>query len=109
MPPAVRNLFIPPHAVEPGREHLESLVEHPHFRLEVIHSNTATSPPDFWYDQDRPEWVTLLRGEASLRFDQGEPVALAPGDSLIIEAHQRHRVESTSSDAVWLAVFFDPA
>jgi hypothetical protein len=31
---------------------------------------------------------------------------LVAGDSLLISAHLRHRVERTSLDALWLAVHF---
>ena len=58
------------------------------------------------YDQPRDEWVALLKGEAELRFDSGESRLLYAGDSLVIPAHRRHRVERTSHDAVWLALHF---
>jgi len=40
--------------------------------MEEIISRGAASPGDFWYDQERDEWVMLARGEAVLRFDDGE-------------------------------------
>ncbi|GCF89461.1 hypothetical protein SMBr_17050 [Shewanella sp. M-Br] len=51
----------------------------------------------------------LLKGEATLEFEQGEPVTLTPGDYLTIPPHQKHRVASTSisSETLWLAVFYD--
>lgn len=61
------------------------------------------------YDQTQHEWVMLLKGEATLEFEQGEPVTLTPGDYLTIPPHQKHRVASTSisSETLWLAVFYD--
>jgi len=78
-------------------------------RIERIVSHGHHSPPDFWYDQDQPEWVALLKGEASLRFEQDNRLLrLAEGDWVHIAAHERHRVEWTKEnvDTVWLAVFY---
>jgi len=33
-----------------------------------------------WYDQDRHEWVGVLRGAARLMFEGGRGVQLGPGD-----------------------------
>lgn len=78
-------------------------------KIERIVSRGQHSPPGFWYDQEQPEWVLLVKGEASIRFaDQALPVTLKAGDYLHIAAHVRHRVESTSAteDCIWLAVFY---
>lgn len=101
------NLFVPP-AVSHGAETVTTLLRHPAFTLEHIVSRGAASPDGFWYDQDRDEWVLLLRGEAGLRFESGEIVSLTAGDPLLIPAHRRHRVERTSPDAVWLALHHSP-
>jgi cupin 2 domain-containing protein len=68
------------------------------FRIERIVSRGQASPPGFWYDQERDEWVLLVKGSASLRFDDGREVALAPGDHLLIPRRVRHRVERTDPD-----------
>ena len=99
------NLLTPP-AGEPGDETIATLIRHPAFALEHIVSRGAASPDGFWYDQDRSEWVLLLKGEAELRFESGETIALAAGNPLVIPAHRRHRVERTSDDAVWLALHY---
>ena len=77
-------------------------------RVERIVSCGQASPAGFWYDQDRPEWVALLQGEAELAFADGRRQRLHPGDHLTIAAHERHRIAWTSADppAVWLAVHF---
>jgi cupin 2 domain-containing protein len=84
------------------------LARSPHVRIERIVSTGQASPPGFWYDQDEHEWVVVMRGAARLRMEDG-CVDLKPGDSLLIPAHQKHRVEWTSPDepTVWLAVFYD--
>lgn len=78
-------------------------------RIERIVSTGQTSPEGFWYDQEQREFVVLLSGAARLRMEgETEAQELQPGDWLVIPAHQRHRVEwtSTSKTTVWLAVFY---
>ena len=68
------------------------------------------SPPGFWYDQDRPEWVIVLAGSAAVRFEgETAPRTLRRGDYLHIPAHARHRVEWTDKDAptIWIAVHYE--
>ena len=82
------------------------------FRLERIVSLGQTTPSGEWYDQERAEWVMLASGRARLAFEGMErELALSPGDSLLIEAHRRHRVTWTdpSVPTVWIALHFDPA
>jgi len=74
--------------------------------IERIVSNGQASPPEFWYDQDREEWVLLLQGEAALAFDTGETREMKAGDYFLIPSHLKHRVSRVSRDAVWLAVHF---
>lgn len=78
-------------------------------RIERIVSKGQHSAPGFWYDQSEHEWVLLVKGEATLRFEQGDKtVHLTPGSYVNIAAHERHRVEWTAADeeTVWLAVFY---
>ena len=77
-------------------------------RIERIVSFGQSSPDGFWYNQDENEWVLLLEGAATLRFEKGAFVDLKPGDSLNIPIGQRHRVEKTDPGGrtVWLAVFY---
>ena len=87
-------------------ETFRTLLDLPGIRLEQIVSNGQASEEGFWYDQKEPEWVMLVRGEAVLRFDPDRDVTLKAGDFLLIAANSRHRVESVSADAVWLALHF---
>lgn len=113
-PPPRGNLFTD----FPGdlpEEWTETLAEAKHsggIRIERLVSRGHASPPDFWYDQDTTEWVALLSGSATLRIEgQCEPLALNPGDWILLPAHCRHRVEDTATgeDSVWLAVHFSLA
>ena len=107
MLPEVHNLFESPE-IPACQERTELLTTGGAFRLERIGSNRASSDEGFWYDQPRTEWVALVRGHATLRFEPGGEIALRTGDCLTIAAHHRHRVESTSPDAVWVTLSFEP-
>jgi cupin 2 domain-containing protein len=87
-----------------------TLLDRPGLYVERIVSHGHASPPGYWYDQGRHEWVLLLKGAARLRFeDEDQLVEMVPGDSVEIAAHRRHRVEWTTSDepTVWLTIFYD--
>ncbi|MCR9209153.1 MAG: cupin domain-containing protein [bacterium] len=90
-------------------ELIEVLAEGESVRIERIVSTGHATDPDNWYDQEQDEWVVVLKGEAKLRFDDGELVTMTPGDHLLIPAHRRHQVEWTTPDepTVWIAVFFE--
>jgi len=102
----MKNLFESIPAELPD-ELIEPLLDSRNVRIERIVSRGHSSPDGFWYDQNQPEWVVVLRGAATLRFeDQDEPVEMKAGDFVQIPAHARHRVECTTSDepTIWLAV-----
>ena len=105
---AIQNIFsnTPAHLSD---ELVETLVASDHIRIERIVSHGHASPEGFWYDQDRPEFVMLLKGAARLRFDgDNDPIEMRPGDFIDIPAHRKHRVEWTIPDepTVWLAVHY---
>jgi cupin 2 domain-containing protein len=88
-------------------EIFEPLVQTSSLKLERIVSPEQTTPRDYWYDQERDEWVVLLSGSAGLRFEgEAEPLVLSPGDHVLIPAHCRHRVEWTEEKSVWLALHY---
>jgi len=98
---------LPPSAPE---ELIDVLVAAGDVRIERIVSTGQASPPGFWYDQPRAEWVLLVAGSALLRFeDEPAPRRLGPGDHVAIAARRRHRVDWTdpSRPTVWLAVHYD--
>ncbi len=106
----VDNLFANLPASLP-EELVTVLAERGAVRIERIVSEGHASPPGFWYDQDKSEWVMLLSGSAELAVESDSGIqrlTLAPGDHLLLPAHRRHRVESTDrmGRTVWLAVFF---
>ena len=100
------NIFTPVPAEKRNSEIFEEIIRNSGVLLERIVSHGQSTPSGEWYDQERDEWVILLSGHASIGFESGEVVNLVPGDYLMIPAHCRHRVVSTSSDpaCVWLAL-----
>lgn len=106
MLPEIRNIFAVT-GVAQNAEQVNLLLRTPHLRLEQIVSYGTPSAENFWYDQDDTEWVLLAKGEAVLEFEGKKLVKLNAGDYLEIPAHEKHRVESCSDDAVWLALFFE--
>ncbi|MDH7497498.1 MAG: cupin domain-containing protein [Syntrophomonadaceae bacterium] len=99
------NLFSLPGAAAEG-EVVQALIPDRGVRIERIVSRGQASPPGYWYDQERDEWVAVLQGTARLRWADGREVELQAGDWILIPAHARHRVEYTSSQppCIWLAV-----
>ena len=106
MPVESGNLF----SGTPGTladEQIDTLLTAPGVRIERIVSHGHSSPPGFWYDQDKPEWVVVIAGSAAVRFEgEAAPRTLHRGDWLHIPAHARHRVERTDKDepTIWIAV-----
>ena len=101
--PAQGNLFASLPAASDG-ERFETLFANAVCCVERIVSFGHASPPGFWYEQDEDEWVVLLAGSAVLAFEDGRVLALCAGDWASLPARCRHRVESVSADALWLAV-----
>jgi cupin 2 domain-containing protein len=99
----VKNLFANFTAAERSEE-LLTLFENAGVKIERIVSHAQPSPAGFWYDQEEDEWVTVLRGTATLEFAGGEQVELKEGDYLTIPRHVQHRVVRTSDETIWLAV-----
>lgn len=75
--------------------------------IERIVSTGQSSPPDFYYEQEKNEFVILLKGAATLEIE-GRIIDLLPGDYLNIPAMTRHRVikTDTGTHTIWLAVHY---
>ncbi|AWB32469.1 cupin domain-containing protein [Orrella marina] len=121
-----------------GNERFDQILALKGVRIERIVSHGHACDPGFWYDQSWDEWVLVIRGSAVLELvqpaygegtirsegvacpdlrgadsegcdDAVQEVRLNAGDHLLIPAHLRHRVQSTSPDepTVWLAIHWD--
>ncbi|MEZ0368338.1 MAG: cupin domain-containing protein [Candidatus Sericytochromatia bacterium] len=103
------NLLALSHLPQGDAEIFETLLERGPLnglQLERIVSAGQVTAAGQWYDQAWEEWVLLLQGEAELEYDDGRRLALCSGDSVLIPAHQRHRVARTSQEppCIWLAL-----
>ncbi|HWE76570.1 MAG TPA: cupin domain-containing protein [Stellaceae bacterium] len=108
MNPCDGNLFTDIAASRTAEQFIDLLAT-PGLRLERIVSLGQATAPGEWLDQDRAEWVILLRGAAQVLFaDESSARDVKPGDYLTIPAHCRHRVDWTTPDepTVWLAVHY---
>lgn len=88
-------------------ERFEELLVRPGVRLERIVSSGQATPPGEWLQQAWDEWVLLVSGRAGLTVESQAPVVMEAGDSLLIPAKARHRVDWTETPTVWLAVHLD--
>jgi len=89
-------------------EDFEALLEQGNLRIERIISKGHRSPASGWYDQEKSEWVLLLKGSAELTFADNTSVRLNEGDYLLIPSHLKHKVSWTDPEqtSYWLAVHF---
>ncbi len=103
----ISNIFELPDKL-PSQEFSELLLDNDRLTIERIISTGQTTPPGEWYDQEQDEWLIVLQGEGELGYEDGSRIMLTTGDYLFIPAHQKHRVEYTSSEppCIWLTVFF---
>ena len=94
-----------------SEELIEEITSGGSFKLERIVSKGHATPQGEWYDQDKDEWVILLKGSADLLIEgKTESVSLKPGDYIHLPAHRKHRVERTdlNSETIWLALHYEP-
>ncbi|MDY7021821.1 MAG: cupin domain-containing protein [Cyanobacteriota bacterium] len=101
----LKNIYtLPSHL--PPTEKFESIVENQSLKIERIISTGQITPVGEYYNQEQDEWVMVLQGEAILSDSEGSEIQLKAGDYLLIPAHQKHRVEYTSTNppCIWLAI-----
>ena len=93
--------------VDKEEENFFEIFKNETIKIEKIVSNGQKSPENFWYEQEKSEFILLLEGFAILEFENRE-VELKKGDCINIKAKQKHRVKFTSLDepTIWFAVFY---
>lgn len=64
----------------------------------VIHAGAGTLE-GAWHRQDSDECLLVLEGELTVDFDAGPQTAL-PGECILIEAFERHRVRAVAGAVV---------
>jgi len=89
-------------------EFFEEILVSKNVTIEKIISKGHTSPKSGWYDQDKNEWVMVLKGGAILSFEDEKQVHLKSGEYINIPAHKKHKVSWSEPDVetIWLAVFY---
>jgi len=95
-------------AASAREEVAETLYADEKVHIEHIISTGQGSPEGFWYDQKQNEWVCVLEGQGVIQWEDDSKKVLKKGDWVLIPAHVRHRVLSTSSTppCIWLAFFW---
>ncbi|MEZ4694085.1 MAG: cupin [Aliarcobacter sp.] len=93
--------------VDKSEEKFFEIFKDEKIKIEKIVSNGQKSPQDFWYEQEKSEFVLVIEGFAIVEFEDFE-VELKKGDCLNIKAYQKHRVKFTTLDetTIWFAVFY---
>ena len=93
--------------VDKEEENFFEIFKNETIKIEKIVSNGQKSLENFWYEQEKSEFILLLEGFAILEFENRE-VELKKGDCINIKAKQKHRVKFTSLDepTIWFAVFY---
>ncbi len=89
-------------------EAFDLLVQSNALTIERIVSKGHTSPESGWYDQKRNEWVLVLKGKATLSFENQESIDLSEGDFINIPPHKKHKVTWTDpeNETIWLAIHY---
>ncbi len=104
----IRNIFSGMQK-QTSEEILETILQADQFKIERIISRGHATAEGEWYDQDRNEWVLVLKGNAGLLFEgDDKTVIMKTGDYINIPAHQKHRVEWTDpeEETVWLTIHY---
>lgn len=93
--------------INKSEEKFFEIFKNENIKIEKIVSNGQKSPDNFWYEQEKSEYILLLSGYAILEFEDFE-IELFKGDCLNMEASKKHRVKFTSLDepTIWFAVFY---
>lgn len=92
----------------PGKETIEQLLKKNDIKIERIISKGHKSPENGWYDQEINEWVLVLKGKATLAFEDQTSIDLIEGSYINIPAHTKHKVTWTDPDreTIWLAIHY---
>lgn len=93
--------------IDKSKEQFFELLKNDNIKIEKIVSNGQSSPINFWYEQEKNEFVLILKGNAIIEYESSEFI-LNEGDYVNIKAFTKHRVKYTNQTqpTIWLAVFY---
>ena len=97
-----KELFLP----EKSKESFIKIIQNKNCKIEKIISMGHKTPKGKWYNQNKNEFVMILKGSAELLFFPDKKIKMKTGDYINIPAHLKHRVDKTSKKTIWLAVFY---
>lgn len=102
------NIYSLPEILRKDFESFHTLFQNENILIEKIISTGQRTPDNQWLQQEKSEWVILIRGKAGIRLFNEDVRNLIEGDFIHIPKNTKHRVEYTSSEPVciWLAVHF---
>ncbi len=91
-----------------NNEVFDLLIKTESITIERIVSKGHRSPESGWYDQEKNEWVLILKGKAILTFEDKQSINLNEGDFINIPPHNKHKVTWTDPDneTIWLAIHY---
>ncbi|MFT6987098.1 MAG: cupin 2 domain-containing protein [Psychromonas sp.] len=89
-------------------EQYDNIVESENVKIERIISKGHSLPESGWYEQASSEWVMVLKGGATIAFEDESSVTLKAGDYFEIVPFRKHKVTWSDPDVetVWLAVHY---
>lgn len=104
----VGNFFDIPKNLPINFELFQSVISNDNLSIERIISTGQKTSDDQWLEQDKNEWVILLKGEAEMLFEDGINKVLKAGDYIHIPKNTKHRVTKTTTEpeCIWLAVHY---
>ena len=99
------NIYKVDHDLPSRYEIFDELISTDEVLIERIISSGQSTPEGMWLEQERDEWIILLKGKAEISFKTGEKFLLNEGDYVLIPSGSRHRVDKTSKDpfCIWMA------
>ncbi|MEO6693804.1 MAG: cupin [Ignavibacteria bacterium] len=103
------NIFNIPDQLTGEFEQFLPIISNPNIYIERIISSGHNTPDGQWLEDDRNEWVLLIRGHSEILLENGETKMLNSGDHIMIGKNKKHRIVKTSKDpdCIWLAVYFE--
>ncbi len=103
----LRNIFseIPKDLPE---ELIETLEKKDNIKIERIISKGHITKKERWYDQDKNEFVLVIKGNSIILFEDNEEIKMTEGDYIIIPKRIKHKVIYTdkNKDTIWLTIFY---
>lgn len=86
-----------------GCEKFYNIAQLGNSNIELIYSNSAST--DWLINNDHDEVAILVQGSASLLDDSHKKINMQAGDCLFVKKNSRHKILSTSADAIWISIY----